>query len=50
MARIKMSKAGMRVYLLIFGFIMLFNELWIGLICLGILVFSVLVDKRKDFD
>jgi hypothetical protein len=45
-----MSKAGMRAYLLIFGFIMLFNKLWIGLLCLGVFFFSILVDKKKDFE
>ena len=50
MAQMKMSKGGMRAYLLIFGIIMLFNELWIGLLCLSIFVLSVLFDKKKDFD
>ncbi len=50
MAQIKMTKGGMRAYLLIFGIIMLFNTLWIGLLCLGVFLLSVLFDKKKDFN
>ena len=46
MARIKMTKDGMRAYIFIFGIIMLFTQAWLGLLMLGVFTISILFDKN----